>query len=456
WDGMQYKTLISTNGTDYTQDMYLVGTQRPYPRTIFIGGCSGSAIAHTPHPFFGTINMNKSYLSTRGQVIWQGMDDAGLATRADISLSNLDELGEKRFNDKQDKLTAGENITIENNVISASGGGSYHPPILSSVWSDHLINDIQWLRADTFSWQSGDVYVTAYNTLVEEYATGTEETEGNITFRRSSNGFKIATSDMESAILTKYNSEGIAWYYILDTTNKQFKLPRTKWGYKGLRDTVGNDVGESLPNIEGKIDNSAVSEGWTGVFATSGSYSSSPIATTSSSTVKRGRIDFNASNSSSTYQDNAPVQERATQMYLYFYVGEYAREAIEQTAGLNVDLFNNKLDLNASNLSTQGMSYISGLGIPSDRYIELSVGASYSTYTAPANGWVCLYASNTSNANATVTIKNGKMTTISHGSNGEWDCATICPVRKNDTYSIIYTNVNNWKGRYFIYAQGEQ
>ena len=122
WNKLQYKTALSTDGVNYTEDMVLVGATRPYPRTIFIGGCDNVETGHTPHPFLGSINMNKASLTVMGNLIWQGMDDAGLATRADISLSNLDSLGEARFTAKQDKLTAGENITIENNVISASGG----------------------------------------------------------------------------------------------------------------------------------------------------------------------------------------------------------------------------------------------------------------------------------------------------------------------------------------------
>lgn len=99
WDRLQYKTYLSTDGVTYTQDMVLVGAVRPYPRTIFIGGCNEEETGHTPHPFLGTINLNKAFLSVRGNVIWSGMDDAGLSTRADISLSNLDPAGIKVIND---------------------------------------------------------------------------------------------------------------------------------------------------------------------------------------------------------------------------------------------------------------------------------------------------------------------------------------------------------------------
>lgn len=97
WDGIQYKTMLSTDGTAYTQDMVLVGAQRPFPTTIFIGGCDLSETGHTAHPFKGIINMNKAQLTVMGNVIWQGMDDAGLATRLATNLNNIDEVGKERI-----------------------------------------------------------------------------------------------------------------------------------------------------------------------------------------------------------------------------------------------------------------------------------------------------------------------------------------------------------------------
>ena len=58
---------------------------------------------------------------TGDQTVWidpTGSETAGLVTQAELA-------------NKQDKLTAGTNITIDsNNVISATGGGgSYHLPV---------------------------------------------------------------------------------------------------------------------------------------------------------------------------------------------------------------------------------------------------------------------------------------------------------------------------------------
>lgn len=221
---------------------------------------------------------------------------------------------------------------------SGGGGGL---PLLASLWSDHIINDIQWLRSDTFSWQDGNVYQAVYDKLVEEYnaSSTADDTEGGITFKRSLNGFKIADVTQEQTILDKYNSTSIAWYYILDVTNKRFKLPRTKYGFKGLRDSVGGDIAESLPNIKGSV--------YLGTTTTSstGAISVDKVAGHgSTSGTSTDRATFNASDYNTAYQDNAPVQERGTQMYLYFYVGEYTQTAIEQTAGITSEQLNNKLD----------------------------------------------------------------------------------------------------------------
>lgn len=244
--------------------------------------------------------------------------------------------------------------------------------IFDIKWSDHLINDIQWLRADTFSWQSGDVYVTAYNNLVEEYSTGIEETEDNITFKRTANGFKIADATQEGAIFSKYNADGIAWYYILDTANKRFKLPRAKYSHYsnkipvvgngmtlGLTDGVNNmglDARQSINNdpvLGAHIDDYGLSVG-TEPTPRGGRYVTYGIT---SDPTKSGIIA-------------TPIAD--DNMKLYFYVGEYAREAVEQTAGIKEELFNNKVDRIGESIIIKS-TYVndtSGYRIWSDGYCE--------------------------------------------------------------------------------------
>lgn len=223
-------------------------------------------------------------------------------------------------------------------------------------WTDHELTDQSWLRADTFSWQDGTVYSEAYNHLVADYNGGTSQTETvgsyTITYVLATDGHKITTD--ETNVANIYNESGVAWYYILDTANQRFKLPRTKYGFIGLRDTVGKYVSESLPNINGyfayDVWQSASYDG--GAFYNDGGNKRAGAGNDNNSSGSITRFD--ASRSSSTYQDNAPVQQRATQMYLYFYVGQFSQSATEQTAGLNSELFNGKADVDLNNLNSTG------------------------------------------------------------------------------------------------------
>lgn len=194
-------------------------------------------------------------------------------------------------------------------------------------WSDHLINNISWTRADNFSWHSAAVYVSAYNKLLKEKERSSTvlETETiddiTISFYRSENNYKICLPDQLANLTSLYEKTGVAWYYVIDTENKQFKLPRTKWGFTGLRNKAGDYVSESLPNITAQV---SMTNGE--FYSPSGAISISNTGATKGASSPdisgvNQAFSLNASRSSSTYQDGAPVQERATEMYLYFYVG---------------------------------------------------------------------------------------------------------------------------------------
>lgn len=272
-------------------------------------------------------------------------------------------------------------MSIKQNGKIIAGASQYHPDLFDWKWADHELNDISWLRADTFSWQSGAVYESAYQHLVDDISGKTLQTEtgggATVSFYLADDGHKICPADQETNIATVYGNRGVAWFYILDTANQRFKLPRTKFGVTGLRDTVGNYVAESLPNIRGYNLDGAYVNGAGGSFVarTVGRATGAHSAGGSSTT------DFDASVSSSAYQDDAPVQERATQMYLYFYVGSFTQSAIENTAGLNASLFNGKADVDLSNTALATADYV----IESQ---EPTAANGYTWYRKYRSGWV--------------------------------------------------------------------
>ena len=299
----------------------------------------------------------------------------------DTQVTRLNAAGANYATKAEAKYTAGTGISITNNIITnTQADTSWNPPLLTSFWTDHLLNRMDMLRSDTFSWQNGATYSSVYNELLSEYnnASSTTKTDTvgtvTITYKLTPKGYKICAADQVTSLTTLYNNFGIAWYYVLDTANKQFKLPRTKWGFKGLRDNAGNTIAESLPNIRGDVGSTGGNNA-TGAFKITNAQHTENFWWYSQAANGNPSAEFNASLSSSVYQDNAPVQERATQMYLYFYVGEFTQTAIEQTAGLNAELFNGKADLNFPSVQAPYLetTYVNGTSwyrIWSDGYCE--------------------------------------------------------------------------------------
>ena len=223
-------------------------------------------------------------------------------------------------------------------------------PLLFTVWSDHVINDVSWLRADTFSWQSGDVYKSVYDHLVDDWnnATSVSETVNGHTFNVmvAEDGHKLFSMNGHDLAQTLYDETGVAWYYILDQENKRFKLPRTKWSFVGLRDSVGRYIPAGLPNITGSQQISS-DIGFASSVADQGSAIYSKQATiakyyssASSSASRTVALAIDASRSSSVYGGSNTVQQRATQMYLYFYVGNYTKDQYTVDIGKVSELIN--------------------------------------------------------------------------------------------------------------------
>ena len=106
------------------------------------------------------------------------------------------------------------------------------------------------------------------------------------------------------------------------------------------------------------------------------------------------------------------------------------------------------------------MLQASGAGMPSSRYIDLTLGASGSTYTAPANGWFAICAWN-SVANGIVAFYNQNNFTSPSARNA-WAGGNIhnnLPCKKGDVITLGYdgislTNADNYFR--FYYAEGSK
>lgn len=104
------------------------------------------------------------------------------------------------------------------------------------------------------------------------------------------------------------------------------------------------------------------------------------------------------------------------------------------------------------------MLQASGAGMPSNKYIDLTLGASGSTYTAPANGYILFDQQLNSGMGMWVNIFDSNnnylygYSTTSAATSGT--CITL-PIKKNYKYTVNYTGGTKNRLR-FIYAEGSE
>lgn len=248
----------------------------------------------------------------------------------------------------------------DNNLNNAVSNTSYWvrrqlgstQPLLTYMWADHTLDDLYWLRGDTFSWQSGNIYETAYQHLVEDIDGVTPQTETvgsyTITFYEAEDGHKICLADQEATVLNIYNESGVAWYFILDTTNTRFKLPRENPAREELIQVIrakgnGNNLGlyngtNTYALITDSSDNLQAYGNAGGAAGSNYDGSSRP---TSSKTIGI-TIDSTKSGIISSMTDSTSVYKG--KKYLYFYVGQIVKNQNMIDVGEISEELNNKMD----------------------------------------------------------------------------------------------------------------
>lgn len=114
-----------------------------------------------------------------------------------------------------------------------------------------------------------------------------------------------------------------------------------------------------------------------------------------------------------------------------------------------------KANINADNFSVAGKAVLAGLSMPSSRYLDLTLGASGVSYTAPANGWLFLMKMATSAAQNIHFSCNGREG-IAWGSTNNVNVTLLFPVHAGDVVVVSYNASGATKNFRFIYADGSQ
>ena len=92
--------------------------------------------------------------------------------------------------------------------------------------------------------------------------------------------------------------------------------------------------------------------------------------------------------------------------------------------------------------------------MPGNKYEDVTVGASGTTYTAPANGYCCSQG-NFSDGNGYIELLNNtkrNIGTVAKSSSNNWSFHVFVPCQKGDQVTVNYIGTVNLT---FLYAEGE-
>ena len=98
--------------------------------------------------------------------------------------------------------------------------------------------------------------------------------------------------------------------------------------------------------------------------------------------------------------------------------------------------------------------YMSGMGMPSDKHINLELGASGSTYTAPKSGYFFIEKVRGTGDYITAFNTNSKITYIAAVT--QYPSRLLTPCIKGDMVRIDYNLTGNTTAFMFVYAQGSK
>lgn len=107
----------------------------------------------------------------------------------------------------------------------------------------------------------------------------------------------------------------------------------------------------------------------------------------------------------------------------------------------------------AANFTATGLSAIANMAMPSDKYIDLTLGATGSTYTAPADGYIYINKS-ASNPNEWIFAVTGAYSTGVTQAAAGTNARVLMPVSKHSVITINYTLNGATNAFRFIYANG--
>ena len=381
----------------------------------------GFAATTATEEFRGSVGLYNTKVGTSAPA-WLGGKNIGIGVTKDSTKSGL--TGSVTTSSEQIKGTyfiqVATGAETEDNIINEIELNNPFS-LLDYKYSEYELNNISWLRSEG-QYNSKAIYPAVYDLLLQIY-NGTE-TKAGVSVKLSTETF------------TDYD-------FVLNTADETFRLP-IKVKLASGKAVVGNGMVLGLTNGTKTAGLGWANQGY--LSATGSSYGTAPTTASKSDTVT-GQFGV------TTDANYSGIELSDIDLYLYFYVGETVQNANLINAG--------RIEEKVASLIPDNSSLIAGYGMPSDRYIDLTLGASGTSYTAPANGWLC-FAKQASATNQRIALFNAgsqsdtMLGSCAFSSGSSQGLHVFVPTKKGDRVSVQYNTGGTDIYFRFIYAEGDK
>lgn len=339
-----------------------------------------------------------------------------------IAQSNVDELQVVYFIQINTGSETTSDITNEQELNNPFNFGD-------SKYTTIELNNISWLRSQG-QWNPKTTYPDYYNWVltnansnVDLFKLSTETyTDYDWVVNIAAETFRLPLLNREEDIPDWNNAQNIS-------TNVPFTAPCNGWLY-GAGTATGGDSEYILNDVLVGLARGTSSWASNGTVAVR---------------VKKGDV-FSSNASFQGYGLHfIPAVGNGT---LYYYVGETVQNANLIDAGRISDAVANVIPNNSN--------AIAGYAMPSDQYIDLTLEASGTTYTAPADGDICFEQNVPGGATYYIQLTaNGFTQTRYNANNASMRLDLSRRMKKGTKFLIVYSGGTNILFR-FIYAEGSK
>ena len=261
---------------------------------------------------------------------------------------------------------------------------------------------------------------------------------------------------------TAVSAYGVCGKFVYDSVNNTVRLPKITGIIEGTTDTtaLGDLVEAGLPNITGSISRfsgGTAAATLSGAFHTTTNYTNNYYATSTGTLNQINNALFDASRSNSIYKDSFnKVQPQTIKTLYYICIATSVKTAIEADIDDIATDLNLKAGTDLANLTNQGSIVAAKASMPSGTYDDLTLGASGTEYTAPADGYFAINkTAGSSNLYLTMSNNSNNMQTGNlYAATGQFRC--YIPAKKGDKVAVYYTMTGTTNMFRFIYAEGSK